>query len=174
MSQSGPLAFSKEFSQLPSDQNERHGELVNFFGQFIFWLRRCSLRASREFINSEETRAKLGTIRRAYYDGAANLLPEQREAAMFLAEETLDGFIERLLWSLGDEGTDARVGSQHAYRFRVDMEIVDVESGETVYEETINRGGKFFGSYWGRWLNRYGKWRDDIDPVSSVDEHKHD
>jgi len=74
---------------------------------------------------------------------------------MLLVEETLNGFAERLVWDLGDEGTDARMGSRHAYRFRVEMEIVDVETGELVEEETINRGGKFFGSYWGRWLNRY-------------------
>jgi hypothetical protein len=83
------------------------------------------------------------------------LPPEQREAAMLLVEETLNGFAERLVWLLGDEGTDARLGSRHAYRFRVEMEIVDVETGEVIEEETINRGGKFFGSYWGRWLNRF-------------------
>jgi hypothetical protein len=74
---------------------------------------------------------------------------------MLLAEATLNGFLERFAWLLGDEGTDARMGSRHAYRFRVEMEIVDVETGEVVDQETINRGGKFFGSYWGRWLNRY-------------------
>jgi hypothetical protein len=44
---------------------------------------------------------------------------------------------------------------QHAFRFRVEMEIVDVQTGEIVETETINRGEKFFGKYWGRWLNRY-------------------
>jgi len=81
---------------------------------------------------------------------------EQREAAMLLVDETLNGFTERLAWCLGDKGTDARLGKQHAYRFRVVMEIVDVETHEIVEEATINCGGKkFFGDYWGRWLNRF-------------------
>ena len=151
----GPLAFNKDLSQFPSDHKERHEAFVDFFGQFLFWLRNWSLHASRKFIESAESREKLGTIRRRYYEGIAQLPPEQREAAMLLVEETLNGFAERLVWLLGDEGTDARMGSRHAYRFRVEMEIVDVETGELVEEEIINQGGKFFGSYWGRWLNRY-------------------
>ena len=74
---------------------------------------------------------------------------------MLLAEETVNGFLERLLWSLGDEGIDSRIGQSHAYRFRIEMEIVDLESEEVVQSETINRGGKFFGSYWGKWLDRH-------------------
>ena len=62
MSNSGPLAFSKELSQLPSEQSERHEEIVDFFGRFVVWLRGCSLSASQELIESEETREKLGTI----------------------------------------------------------------------------------------------------------------
>ena len=64
--------------------------------------------------------------------------------------------MERFLWCMGDQGTDARFGRHHAYRFRIDMEIVDAETGEIRDQEIINRGGRFFGSYWGRWLNRYG------------------
>jgi len=75
---------------------------------------------------------------------------------MLLVEETLNGFGERLVWALGDEGTDSRFGSKHAYRFRIVMEIVDAVTGDIVEEEVINRGGRFFGSYWGKWLNRYG------------------
>jgi hypothetical protein len=150
-----PLSFDKDISQLPSDGKQRHEALVDLFGQFLFWLRNSSLRASRTFIESAEAREKLGTIRSRYYEGVAQLPPEQREAAMLLVEETLNGFAERLVYILGDEGTDARIGSRHAYRFRVEMEIVDIETGDVVEEETINRGGKFFGSYWGRWLNHF-------------------
>jgi hypothetical protein len=157
MSTRVPLSFPDDPTRLPLDQREKHETLVDLFGQFLFWLRNGSLSASREFVMSEEIREKLGTIRRAYYDGVAQMPPEKREAALLLAQETLDGFIERLLWAMGDEGTDARFGTHHAYRFRIEMEIVDVESGRVVEEETINRGGKFFGNYWGRWLNRFGK-----------------
>jgi hypothetical protein len=149
------LATDKDVSQLLSDDKKRHEVFVEFFGQFLFWLRNSSLSTSRHFIESDELREKLGTIRRQYYEGVARMPPEQREAAMLLVEETLNGFAERLTWLLGDEGTDARIGQRHAYRFRLEMEIVDIESGEVIGEETINRGDKFFGSYWGRWLNRY-------------------
>jgi hypothetical protein len=155
MNPGGPLAFGNDLSQLPSDRAERHEVFVDFFGQFLIWLRNSSLQASRKFIESDEWREKLGAIRCRYYEGVARMPPEQREAAMLLVEETLNGFTERLTWLLGDEGTDARMGSRHAYRFRVEMEIVDVETGELVEVETINRGGKFFGANWGRWLNRY-------------------
>jgi hypothetical protein len=155
MSVSGPLVFDTSLSQLPSAPKERHEAFVEFFGQFLFWLRNSALDSSRRFIESEEWREKLGTIRRRCYEGVARMPPEQRDAAMLLVEETLNGFAERLAWLLGDEGVDARLGTQHAYRFRVVMEVVDLETGEIVEEETINRGGKFFGSYWGRWLNRY-------------------
>lgn len=150
-----PLSFDQEPSELSSDPKERHEQLVDLFGQFIFWLRNWSLRASRQLVESEQSREELGTIRRKYYDGVAKMLPEDREAAVLFAEATLNGFLERFLWYLGDEGTDARLGHSHAYRFRIEMEIVDVESGELVHTETINRSGRFFGSYWGRWLNRH-------------------
>jgi hypothetical protein len=61
MNPRGPLAFDKNLSQLPSDKRERHEALVDFFGQFLFWLRNSSLQASRKFIESEEWREKLGT-----------------------------------------------------------------------------------------------------------------
>jgi hypothetical protein len=162
MQENGPLVSSNGIAELPSDQHERHQALVDFFGQFIFWLRNKSLRASQELVESVEARARLGIIRRDYYEGVANLSAEQRNAAMLLAEETLDGFIERLLWSLGDEGTDARFGIRDAYHFLVEMEIVEIESGSIIHQEPINRGGKFFGKNWGKWRNRYGKWRDEI------------
>jgi hypothetical protein len=37
----------------------------------------------------------------------------------------------------------------------VELEVVDLETGTVVDEEVINRGGAYFGRYWGRWLNLY-------------------
>ena len=150
-----PPAFDYDLSQLPTDEKQRHEHYVDFFGQFLFWLRNLSLRASRNYIESAEAREQLGTIRRRYYEDVAQLPAEKRDAAMLLVEETLNAFLERMTSILGDEGTDARIGGRHAYRFRLEMEIVDVETGEIVDVETINRGGGFFGRYWGKWLNRY-------------------
>jgi hypothetical protein len=157
MSENKELTFELEPSALPSQPIERHEAFVDLFGQFLFWLRNWAIDASRKFVESDEERSKLASIRRKPFEGVAILSPEQRDAAMLLAEETVNGFAERLVWFLGDEGTGSRFGTRHAYRFRIQMEIVDIETGEVVEDETLNRGGKFFGSYWGRWLNRYGR-----------------
>jgi len=157
MTINGPLAFSNDPASFPADPKERHECLVDLFGQFLFWIRRCCLENAHKLTEDESARQRLGSIRSAYFEAVAHLPPEQRKAALGFAEENLNLFIERLLWSLGDEGTDARIGSRHAYRFRIEMEIVDVESTQVIDHETINRGGRFFGSYWGRWLNRFGK-----------------
>lgn len=148
---------SLDYTSLPIDPADRHEALVDFFGQVLMRLRNWSLEASRTLVESNEAREKLATIRRGCFDGVARLSPEQRKEAMLLAEDTLDGFIERFLWLLGNEGTDDRIGPSHAYRLRIEMEVIDVNADEVVEEEAINRGGsKFFGSYWGRWLNRFG------------------
>jgi hypothetical protein len=156
MSMTNPLRFERGLLDIPTDSKERHQEIVDCFGRFLFWLRNWSLDASRQFVDSEESRNALATIRRRPYEGVAAMTPEQRDAALLLAKESLDGFLERFLWFMGDEGTDAKFGRNLAYRFRIEMELVDVETGEIRDQETINRGGDFFGSYWGRWLNRYG------------------
>jgi hypothetical protein len=155
MNDNKPLAFDKEPSEVLSRPAERHESLVDYFGQFLFWLRNWAIDASRRFVESEEARNKLGSIRRGDFERIAQMTPEQRDLVIRFAEETLNGFAERLVWFLGDEGTDSRFGSSHAYRYRIVMEIVDIATGEVVEEETINRGGRFFGSYWGKWLNRY-------------------
>jgi hypothetical protein len=150
-----PLSFNREPSELLMDGKRRHEEFVDLFGQFLFWIRNWSLHTATTLVESEEAREKLGTIRRKYYDSIAKMAPDEKDAAFLFVEGTLDGFLERFIWSLGNEGTDARFGERHAYRFEIKMEIVDVQSGKIVHTESINRGGKFFGSYWGRWLNRY-------------------
>ena len=150
-----PPSFDIEPFDLSPNDKRRHEELVDLFGKFMFWIRNWSLRKSSSLLESEEARDKLGTIRRRYFDGVANMAAEDKEAALLFAEGTLDSFLEMLIWSLGNEGSDARLSKRYAYRFEIKMEIIDVESGDTIHTESINRGGKFFGSYWGRWLNRY-------------------
>src|SRR5215471_9746078 len=105
MSDNKLFSLPNEPSDLPTNPKERHEVLVDLFGQFVFWLRNWALDASQKLIDSDEAREKLGNIRRKYYEGVAQLAPEQRQAAMLLAEETLNGFAERLIWFLGNEGT---------------------------------------------------------------------
>jgi hypothetical protein len=57
---------------------------------------------------------------------------------------------------LGGTGVDQRLGDEHAIRFKLDLEICRVDTHDVVEVETLNRGGKkFFGDYWGRWINRF-------------------
>jgi hypothetical protein len=57
---------------------------------------------------------------------------------------------------LSGQGFDDSIGANHVFRYRLEMEICDIKTGQVVYEEVLNRGGKkFFPEYWGRWLNRY-------------------
>ena len=150
------LTFDEEPADLPQSRVERHEEIVDMFGRFVMWQRNRALEITSNFVESDEAREELGDLRREPYEGIARLSADDRKAVIAFTKETLDCFIERLLWCLGDEGTDARFGRSHAYRFRLELEIVDAASGDVIESEPINRGGKrFFGSYWGGWLNRF-------------------
>ncbi|MBI1321660.1 hypothetical protein GC170_00515 [bacterium] len=158
MSYRRPPQFDIDFETLPPDPAERHEELVDVFGRYLFWLRNWSVSATQELAESEEARAKLGTIWRKKYDELAALTPEQRGIAFEIAEASVDRFIQLFLTMMADMGTDQRLGRDHAIRFNLEMEICDVENGEVVDQETINRGGKkFFANYWGRWLNQFAR-----------------
>jgi hypothetical protein len=151
-----PPKIDINFADLPSDSRQRHEVLVDVFGRYIMWLRDWTTDASRELVESEEARQKLGTIRRRKYDAIAQLSPDQRAAACTFAQATVDRFLQLFLTLLAGRGVDDRLGTDHAIRFKLDMEIVRVEDGEIVDTETINRSGKkFFADYWGRWLNRF-------------------
>lgn len=153
-----PPQFDIDFENLPSDPEERHEVLVDLFGRYLFWLRNWSVSETQELTDSEEARKSLGTIRRKKYDTLAALTPEQRDVAFEISEASVDRFIQLFLTMMADMGTDQRLGKDHAIRFKLEMEICDVENGEVVEQETISRGGrKFFANYWGRWLNRFDR-----------------
>lgn len=156
MSNHRPPQIDIDFATLPSDPRERHEVLVDLFGRYVLWLRNWTVRATGELTESEEARDKIGTIRREKYDDLAALTPEQQDVARKISEATVDRFIQLLLTTLAGTGVDQRLGNDHAIRFKLDMEICDVENGEVVDQETINRGGKkFFADYWGRWRNQF-------------------
>jgi hypothetical protein len=156
MSNHRPLKIEIDFANLPSDPRERHELLVDLFGRYIFWLRNWTVNATRELAESEVAREKLGTVRRKKYDKIAALTPEQQSVVCEISEATVDRFIQLFLTMMADTGVDQRLGNDHAIRFKLDMEICDIESVKVVDQETINRGGKkFFPEYWGRWLNQF-------------------
>jgi hypothetical protein len=156
MSPQRPPIIDLNIADLSADAKKSHELLVTIFGQYVFWLRNWAIDASRELVESEEARQKLGTLRRGKYEEIASFSPKQREAACNLAQATVDRFIQLFLTMLSGTGVDQRVGKSHAVRFKLDMEILEVETEEVVVQETINRAGeKFFADYWSRWLNQF-------------------
>jgi hypothetical protein len=157
MSTQRPPSIDINLSDLPADPKQRHETLVSIFGRYMIWLRNWAVGASRQLVESKEARDKLGTIRRAKYDSVAEFDPIQRDAACNLAEATVDRFIQLFLTMLSGTGVDQRLGENHAVRFKLDMEIMDLDTEEVVEQQTMNRAtDKPFADYSGRWLNQFG------------------
>jgi hypothetical protein len=150
----GPPALMLDPAILTLDASERHEALVDLFGRYVMWLRSAALESSRGALVDPEAKQRLGLLRWQRYERVAGMTDEQVEGACLFAEATVDRFIELLLTMLAGTGVDQRVGPSLASRFKLDIEIVDVDTEDVVLRETVNRGGrKFFVSYWGRWLN---------------------
>jgi hypothetical protein len=151
-----PPQFDVSFDDLPSDPKERHEVLVDLFGKYAFWVRGQAVSRTRQLVESEDKRNELGTLFRGVFDDAAKLSEEDRVTALRLAESAISNFAGLFLTMMSGQGFDDSLGPNHVFRYRLEMEVCDAETGEVVYEETINRGGKkFFPEYWGRWLNRH-------------------
>ncbi|HVC97214.1 MAG TPA: hypothetical protein VND64_26275 [Pirellulales bacterium] len=156
-----PPKLSISYDTLPSNPKERHEVLVDAFGEYLFWVRRQTLSRIRALSESAEAREELGRLFRPVYEEASRLGAEDREKAYQLADAAVGFFARLLLTMISGNGFDDAIGSHHVFRFRLDMEICDAETGEVVSSETINRHGeRFFAEYWGRWLNRFGTERD--------------
>ncbi len=170
MNESSAPRIDLDFDQLPSNLTERHEALVDILGQYIMWLRNRSVDSSRKVIETSDAEEKLGSIRWKRYANVSNMTRDQQHAACQFAEATVDRFIQLLLTMLSGTGVDQQLGSSHAVRFKLDMEILDVESRETVASETVNRGGaKFFADYWGRWLNRFPPRKPDGESTRTIE-----
>jgi hypothetical protein len=153
-----PPILDSNFSDLPADPKQRHEVLVDVFGQCIFWLRNLAIDELRELVESLDAREKLGTIRRRTYEAIVALSPEERYSAYKFAEAAMDRLTQLFLTMLSGAGVDQRLGNDHAIRFKLVMEILEVKNAEVVSQETINHGGeRFFADYWARWLNRFGQ-----------------
>ncbi len=134
---------------------DAHEVLVDVFGQYILWLRTETMTAFSRYVRDDEARKKLGKIRRQKFDDIATLTTGQQEASLRLAEAAIDHFVQLLLLMFGNSGIDQRLGSDHAVRFILEMEILNLVDSSVSRREILNRGGKkFFGDYWGKWINR--------------------
>ena len=149
-----PPPIETALADLPNDPKKRHDILVDIFGKYLLWAMNEALSRSDELVEMAEAREKLGRLFRQPYETAANLLStEQRKAAAAVNRQTLSNFIQLLLGLFTAEGISHRLGQHHAIKFRLVMEICEIESMDVILEEVINRGGaKAFASYWGRWL----------------------
>lgn len=150
-----PPAIDLSYDELPNDSKERHEIFVNVFGEYLFWARNSTLAYMESLVDDPDARDRLGSIFREPFTNASRLNDIDRDAAFSLMREGIDAFTRELLRIFTSTGTSLRLGENHAIRFRLDMEICDLESGGVVSEETINRHGrKSFSEYWGQWLNR--------------------
>jgi len=153
-----PPDIEVDYDALPANAAERHEAFVDILGQYVLWLRNWSVASSREIVESPSETQRLGKTRRERYEGVAAMSSVERESACRFAEATVDRFIQMFLALLAGTGVSLRLGRSHAIRFKLEMEIVEVETEDVVDVEAVNRGGrKSFMDYWGRWLNRYGK-----------------
>ena len=157
MSKSPKVAI--RLNELPDDERVRHEAFVAAFGQYLFWIRNSILNSNRDLVESPEAREQLATLFREPFDRAAELAPPDREVAYELAKESIDNFAVELLRLFAHAGFDLPTSDEHVVRFRVVMEICNGTTGEVVAEEVVNRGGRHFADYWGRWLNRFGSSR---------------
>lgn len=151
-----PPDFSFIVKDMPTDPEERHEILVDVFGAYLMWARKCTLDVMHQRVESEEERQRLGRLSRTCYEEAAKLSLEDRERAYQLAEATLANFARIVLTMISGQGFDDKLGPDRVFRYKLVMEICSATSGDVVSEEVINRKGKkFFPEYWGRWLNRF-------------------
>ena len=89
-----PYPGTPTYCKPPKKPLERHETLVDMFGRVIFALRNGSINSARLFVGSAEAREKIGALRAESYERVAAIPEEHREAALVLAQETMDGFIE--------------------------------------------------------------------------------
>lgn len=152
-----PPTLKIALDELSVDQRKRHEALVQSFGQYVFWIRRSILDDKCNLVESAEARDQLGTIFREPFARMAELDPSQRETAYRFAQECIDGCFRELMRLFAHAGFDLPMTDGNVARFRLILEICDGETGDVLSEEVLNRDGRHFPDYWGRWLNRFGK-----------------
>lgn len=165
-----PPSISKDLEDLSLDDSERHSECIDIFGLYLMWMRSITLRQTRARVTSEVARQELGTILRRSYDLVSQMGDDEQEVCIRFAERCMDEFAQELLLLLDNQGDDLKLGRHHSLRFRLDLEIYDMESGKLVDDETINRGRGLLSERWGKWINRLAEkfehGPDEVPPVN--------
>jgi hypothetical protein len=150
-----PPNVGVDFDDLPGDPKARHEVLVGVFGAYLMWARKVALDTTRQRVESEDERRKLGNLFRVCYEDIASFQPADREKAYQLAEAAIASFAKIMLTMISGEGYEEKMGPDYVFRYKLIMEICRMGDDRLVMEEIINRNGKrFFPEYWGRWLNQ--------------------
>jgi hypothetical protein len=153
-----PPTVNGTFDDLPATPGDRHEAFVSFFGQHLFSIRNQRIAAIRRCIESAEVRERLGNYHRRHYEAISSLSPEGQDAAVALAQYSIDLFMQDLLSLFQNTGPGVRLGTDHAFKYQLVLEIMDLGDDEepVVAEELVNHGGaRALGDYFGRWLNAY-------------------
>lgn len=145
--------------QLPADPQGRHEAFVEMFGRQVFCLRNDVLKQTRALIEAPQAhRDKMGSIYSKEYTAAAHLSAEGQTAALDLCRKSVDAFLRDLLLLLAHSGMSVELplGPDHAFAFKLLVQVIDQDDGEVVEEHVVNEGGeKHFSDYYGRWLNNH-------------------
>ena len=132
--------------------------MLDILGQHLFSLRNQLADRMRHRVEEEDARRAMGTIPSRPYSAAASLDAPARQAALELAREAIDEYMQLVLGLLQSSGQSLHLGSEHAIRYRLYAEVIGVDDYDTVLSESlINRQSeKSMADYFGRWLNRHG------------------
>lgn len=146
------------YADLPSEPDRRREFLLDIFGQHLFSLRNQLTDRMRQRTENDEARRAMGTIPSRPYSAVASLDIPAREAALNLAREAIDEYMQLVLGLLQSSGKSLHLGAEHAIRYRLHSEVIGVRDYDTLLAESlINRQcEKAMADYFGRWLNRHG------------------
>jgi hypothetical protein len=134
---------------------QRRQIFIDLFGFYMVWARAFVLQQAKGLVESEALRSSLGTIMRVPYERVSKLNLDQQEDTFRLSEKCVDQFAMQMLGFLTNSGNDVRVSNRYSYRLKIDVEIYDVETGELVASENINKSIIYLPKFWFKWVNRY-------------------
>ncbi len=154
----GPPQVSTSYETLSASNPARREELLEVFGQHLFWMRNERLAAILNLLHDADSRARLGTTQRRAYESVAALGEQGIAASTELVQATLDQYIQLVLALLSNTGADLRFGPAHSLRYRMILEVINSETLDVIEEAVINRGTeRSLPVYFGRWLNRFSE-----------------
>jgi hypothetical protein len=152
-----PPPVDLTFGDVPTDPRAKHELLVRIFGSYLAWAFSEASKISKDFVESTEKRKELSPAGQRYYEEISMTLPDEMKPLLYkFGDAELKNFAKIIMVMLTAQGISHRFGDHHAIRFKLIMEIIDVETASVQLEEIINRGGrKSFMHYLDEWLESH-------------------